>query len=55
MIEYEFEYYTGSEIWPNVNENIIRSGIFDQKPLKYQNLEQGKLYTWSSVLLITAY
>ena len=28
MAEYEYEYYSGSEIWPNTNTNIIRSAIY---------------------------
>ena len=24
MAEYEYEYYSGSEIWPNTNTNTIR-------------------------------
>ena len=25
LAEYEYKYYLGSEIWPNMNTNIIRS------------------------------
>ena len=28
MPEYEYEYYLGSEIWPNTNTNTIRSATF---------------------------
>ena len=28
MAEYEYEYYSGSEIWPNTNRNTIRSATF---------------------------
>ena len=28
MAEYEYEYYSGSEIWPNTNTNTIRSAKF---------------------------
>ena len=28
MAEYEYEYYSGSEIWPNTNTNTIRSATF---------------------------
>ena len=28
MAEYEYEYYSGSEIWPNMNTNTIWSATF---------------------------
>ena len=28
MTEYEYEYYSGSEIWPNTNTYIIRAVLY---------------------------
>ena len=38
MAEYEYEYYSGSEIWPNTNTNIIRSATFGRIPIRILRL-----------------